>query len=1199
MKKFHQIKTLIAGLMLSSSVIPVVTADDTEVYTTLGGSNAISNPNIMFVIDTSSSMETETWVKPLYDDSAIYPVAAVGGCDATVIYFDGDGNIPDCLTSTDYFSQSDLVCDHALVGYNADGTVISPGQDGSLLMIGTYSDQFARFDGTSNRWREVSNSASGTIVECLSDSGIHGGNAGKHWITDSVQEYTSTPPADPDVPHSVWTGGAGHLQLFSGNYLNYQTWQPDPDTSAGELESISYLEQVKAAVEIMVRGNTQVDIGLIRFDRFSDSGTAGDSEGGPVMYPILDVGANRSDFFKRLDALEHDGYTPLSEAYYEALLYYGGKAVDYGGTSNPSNQVNTTYSGASGTFYTSPISSSCDKNYIVLLSDGEPTKDDLNATRKGVLGGFNVGSCSTNITPDDAEDDNRDATNSAGSTVDNCLDELSGWAATHDVAVDSTIAEHDGEQHIITHTISFNLVDADALQLMQDTATEGGGTPYFATDQSSLIKIFNKIIANTLKVNTSFSSPAVSVNAFNRSTHLNDLYFTLFKPTDGNHWEGNLKKYKLKFAVDTTDKDGDGDVTEELPFVAGQDDLDAIDDVTGFFSDAAWSFWSASVDGKEVSEGGAVSRLTTTRNVYTFAGTYAANTTGVHQPSNGTLTDASNAVDPTNASLTDALLNTTSETTAGEEIVAGTPFRETLINWASGLDALSQFGSVNTYTDVRPQMGDPLHAEPALVQYGEVPGVPDPVADLVAYVATNDGYLHAFDVDDGTELFSFIPQELLPSLKTSMEDAGGKKLYGLDGNVVAWINDANGDGFISGAGEHVYLYFGMRRGGNNIYALDVTDRNNPGLLWVIKGGTGGYTELGQTWSSVNVEKIKDGATEKTVLVFGGGYDIGQDGSTVRTTDSVGRSVYIADALTGVRLWTAGADSASPTENMDYSIPARITTLDISGDGYTDRLYAADMGGQIFRFDINNTNGSPLSNSITGGRIADIAGAAAADARRFYYPPDVALIDAPEGKYHGLVITSGFRAHPLSVDIHDRIYMIKDRNTRLTSTYTTLTEADLFDVTANLAGGDGADDASRKAELANIAGEEGWYIDLEDEDNPGTWIGEKGLSEALILEGVAIVTTYTPNNNAPTNSCEPNLGIGKVFFLDMLDGTPAFPADTDLRPQRHMKLARTGIPPGASPIICKDCEPTICVGTECKAADLGLGIRKTFWYEVEK
>jgi len=1175
MKNIHHLKAAIAGVLLSSSVVPVATADDIEIYTSLGASGATSNPNIMFIVDTSGSMGTESWVKESYSDSKTY----VGSCVTNGIYFTDDGRMPNCATSTDYFDRSALVCDHAVVGYDALGGKISPPQDGSLLMIGTYSDQMAQFDTVKKKWREVkigTTAERSYPVECFSDSGNSVANGtNKEYIKDGGTGYTGTVPADPKVPHPVWAGGAGNLQLFDGNYINYLSDSTVP------LVKKSYLEQVKSAVEIMVRGNTRVDIGLMRFDS-KDA-----SNGGAVQYPILDVGADRNDFFSRLKTLNADSYTPLSEVYYEALLYYGGKAADFSLLANPGNQVVADTMQSGGKVFRSPISSTCDKNYIVLLSDGEPTKDDLDATRKGVLTGFNASSCSTDITLS-AWDDNRDADKSDSSTIDNCLDELAEWAHTQDVAEDPAIAAHDGEQRITTHTIGFELSDASAVTLMKDTAKKGGGDFYLAKSEAELIDIFNKIIASTLNVNTTFSSPAVSVNAFNRSTHLDDLYFTLFKPGEGNHWDGNLKKYKLKFDTDPTTGD-------KIPFIADQLGNKAVNPITGFFGDNSMSYWSVAVDGKEVSAGGAVSALSTTRNVYTVTGTYT-DTDGVYVPSNKVLTSSSNAVDKANSSLNDTLLGTTGYL----EIVPGTPYRDTLLDWASGLDALSEFGPANTYTDVRPQMGDPLHAEPALVQYGGTLASPD----LVAYVATNDGYLHAFDVDDGKEIFSFVPQELLPNLSTAMENPGGKKLYGLDGSVAAWIYDKGKDGTISSAdGDHVYLYVSMRRGGRNIYALDVTERTKPELMWVIKGGTGKYTELGDTWSTVNVEKVKDGTSERAVLIFGGGYDTAQDSATVRTTDSVGRTVYIADALSGERLWSAGKDSASPTAEMEYSIPARVKPLDISGDGYIDRLYVADMGGQIFRFDINNINGAALSSSITGGRILDVAGATDVDARRFYYPPDVALVDGPDGKYHGLIMSTGYRAHPLNDVIHDRIYMMKDRKTGLTTSYTTLTEADLHDATDNLAGGDSgtgaAADAARNVEKAKLAAAEGWYIDLEDEANPGTWIGEKGLAEPLILEGVAIITTYTPNAYTAIKSCEPNIGGGKVFFLDILDATPAYPSNVDERAERHQPLTRGGIPPSPNVIITKGGEPTLCVGTECQAADLGLGVRKTYWYEVEK
>ena len=72
----------------------------------------------------------------------------------------------------------------------------------------------------------------------------------------------------------------------------------------------------------------------------------------------------------------------------------------------------------------------------------------------------------------------------------------------------------------------------------------------------------------------------------------------------------------------------------------------------------------------------------------------------------------------------------------------------------------------------------------------------------------------------------------------------------------------------------------------------------------------------------------------------------------------------------------------------------------------------------------------------------------------------------------------------------------------------------------------------------------------------------------------------------------------MFYLDVFDGSAAFPSNLDMRIDRHKELARGGIPPAPNVIITKGGEPTLCIGTECEAAGFGLGARKTYWYEVE-
>lgn len=1160
------------GMMIS---FPAV-AEDIEIYTTSGSTNSAVQANVLFVLDTSGSMDTLVSTRAPYNPATDY--SGGNACYSNNrVYALKD---PYDFLATDPWGTTNA---EILCGYNTNSFNFYVRQVNRAAVVcdaANSLDTTGFYTGTISQYRNDNWDSSlavndlNAFVECKVDRGVHGESTGNAavWASSNSPPAWSTSSSD----EIDWGSIGFSKSLYSGRYLNYIINTPP-------ITSISRIDIMKEVMTNLVNSVTGVNIGLMRFSSNGDGGMVATAidDIGPVS--ATGPGTQRHIFIDELNNMTASGNTPLSETFYEAVMYFQGKGVDYGINSTEGNWSNgplypSTAASRSGNTYISPITNECQKNYVVILTDGDPVSDVLNSTRRGKIGNDVVGCGDTN--------------------ANNCLDDIAKSIGTNDQ--NSVL---NGDQVISTYTIGF----ANANPLLQQTADEslaatGVGERFYADNALSLAATLNSIIGNVFDTNASFSSPAVSVNAFNRSVHLNDLYFTLFKPVIGARWPGNFKKYKLEFIVDTNDVDNDGDTTERLPIIADANStalvpVNAVDPATGFFSDTSQSYWSDNVDGSDIREGGAAGEFENNgqRSVYTFTGTYTDNN-GVFVPSaaSGDLTSTVNAVDKSNTNITEGMLNITGLPPK----ISSTPRIETLLDWTSGLDVFDLYGASGTTNDQRLEMGDPMHSQPALVQYGGTAANPD----LVAYIATNDGYLHAIDVDDGKELFSFIPQELLPNLNTLMDNNSGNKVYGLDGDVVAWINDANKDGIISGAGEHVYLYVGMRRGGNNIYSIDVTDRNSPKLRWVIKGGTGDYAELGQTWSSINVEKIKDGNAEKTVLIFGGGYDTGQDSATVRsaTGDSTGRAVYIADASSGALLWSAGPAGNMALSEMKYSIPARVKPLDLRGDGFIDRLYVADTGGQIFRFDIDNTNGSALASSITGGRIADLAvDNSVADARRFYYPPDVALI-AERGKspYLALAIASGFRAHPNNIDIHDRIYVMKDTDVyNVPSSYVTLTEADLYNATLNLVAGDGssAQNDTAKAALANT---EGWYIYLDDETAAGNWEGEKGLSEALILEGTVIVTTFVPKT--ATSSCSPEAGNGKVFFMNILDASPVITATTDKRPGRHLYgIAKTGIPPQPTTTLCKDCEPTICIGTECKAADFLKGVRRTYWHEVEK
>jgi type IV pilus assembly protein PilY1 len=879
------------------------------------------------------------------------------------------------------------------------------------------------------------------------------------------------------------------------------------------------IDVVRETALQFARNLRNVNLGLMRYDQ--------SSEGGFVMQPVSDieVQSHRDAVVSTLEGLRNptpacddddddcpplviDGFTPLSETYYEAYRYFTGGKVDFGVQS-----IGTSKRAGDPTTYQSPISHECQKNYIVYLTDGLPTRD-ISA---------NVDTRIPEVTSISCPTGDSEASHGA------CMDELAAFMS--DVDEDRDLLNNvDGDQNILTYMIGFgpDVASNGSFNLNTVAAAGGTGTAYLATDSDSLNETLGDIFDELVTDRATFVTPTISVDAFNRAQANSELFFSLFKATGRAHWAGNLKKYQI--------------VNGQIADAAGNPAV-----VGGFFADNTRDLWAtADPDGEEnlgaeVELGGAASRLkeptTTNRKIYTSLAS-----SNLSDPANWLVINAGDT-DGANGYFTDALVGT------GAAMNACSDACKEAVNWARGYDVNTGPPANNDFVK---KLGDPLHGQPAVVVYGNY--TPPTAPDTYVFMPTNDGMLHAFDGNTGDEKWAYIPTEMLSRLGALRADAPtATRTFGLDGDVRVLRLDKNLNGKIEPTGDvatsdRVWLFFGMRSGGNRYYALDVTEPESPQLLWSI--GPNELPGVGLTWSPPVITRVNVGGdnpnddNEKFVLIFGGGYDYAQEEQPY-SADTTGNRVFMVDASTGALLWYAGgvdadAPDGSPTPNlplasMNNSIPSRVTVLDQNGDTFADRMYVGDMGGRVWRFDV--INGQGAATLVQGGVFAELGNGGSGSPsnlnnRRFYNAPDVSLVQKRgEAPFYNIAIGSGYRGHPLDRTTEERFYSLRDMNP-----FSVITQDDYDDRTPFGVIKD--DDLGLVEVSANPAGStvttssKGWKYTFNRNGD-----GEKVLAEATTIDGVVLFPTYEPVEPGEANPCAPT-SINRVYALTAFAGKPA-------------------------------------------------------------
>ncbi|MEO7954576.1 MAG: PilC/PilY family type IV pilus protein, partial [Polaromonas sp.] len=508
--------------------------------------------------------------------------------------------------------------------------------------------------------------------------------------------------------------------------------------------------------------------------------------------------------------------------------------------------------------------------------------------------------------------------------------------------------------------------------------------------------------------------------------------------------------------------------------------------------------------------------------------------------------------------------STCTDATSGMSASAQGVSRDSLINWVRGYDNVGDEASPGGGITIRPSVhGDVLHSRPAVLNYGGSTGV-------VVFYGSNDGMFRAVNgnqppasnaapapmggctvsstcaigsVPPGGELWSFVPQEFYPKLQRLYNNSPLVKLATTPTGITPtpqpkdYFFDASPSVYQNGGTAYVFL--SARRGGRLLYALDVSDPANPKFMWKHTSADPGFAEFGQTWSQPKVAMIKGNANP--VLIFGAGYDTNEDAEPP-VAESMGRGIFILDAVTGHMLWQAIAPGATcaggsvacvKPAGMNYAIPADITFVDRNYDGKIDRLYAADTGGNIWRVDLEPTStGAPATWQVT--QFAALGGTGTTK-RKFFFSPDVVFTKT----YDVVLGVTGDREHPLATqqanNIVNRFYMLKDTNVGMSAAgWTTI-----HDDTSSTA--DTQPPALFKATSTTPYDGtlKGFYLTLPGLSKTGVpSLGEKGVNAPLMVGGYVYFGTNQPTPPS-TTSCSANLGIARSYAVNFLTGASSF------------------------------------------------------------
>ncbi len=757
----------------------------------------------------------------------------------------------------------------------------------------------------------------------------------------------------------------GRATTQSGNFWNFffsNFDQSGPAIFANRESKFGVgrrIDIAEQAAEVLVETISDVKLGLSVFQ--TQVNTRAEATGAVIVQGIQTLNTNnggashRQAILNSIDNIQTSGNTPIAESLLDIGRYYMTGFEDQNIIIHPNTALEQSLP-ATDLFSTLPeysdgaivstaenpvIEEFCQQNFIVALTDGEP--NELSVLNSHIVGGTEVGSNYRGYS-DVINLFTGDFNVIDLGTPDNGVSYLRNRGVLDDVAlalfdIDLRPDLSDPANNPIKNNVSTYFVAGFSPTLAANrelaeaafNSVEGGGRIFPALDADELVVAFSEVFGEIFAASGTFSSVAFNSARLTSGTFLYQASYQV----SNNFWVGDLQAFSA-------------DITAEN-----------INEI--FNNNPVWS--ASDLLTRRVLNSGIDSRQILTMSDFS-ALEGSSGRDGIAFNSNSFQQGLFN--EEQNADLRGVISNDNNPLDVinyirGEE----SPEFRTRVSGQFGL-----LGDIVNSSPIQvgaPNLNYPDFSENALVPFGDstLNGSYSNFVQShenrapVLYVGANDGMMHAFSGETGEELFAYIPSMVFDG--TSEQEGlfyltrkNYRHKFYVDGAMVAsdvFINP-NGDNF---AREWRTILVGaLRTGGKGLFALDVTNPESinentaqQSVLWEFDGADGlsGDSDMGHIFGNPQIAMMNNG---QFAVITGNGYN----------SESGLAKLFIIFIEAGADgRWQSGDWIELNTNNDGDNGLSAPTLVDLNGDQIVDRIYAGDLKGNLWAFDVSANNSS--------------------------------------------------------------------------------------------------------------------------------------------------------------------------------------------------------------------------------------------------